>query len=179
MAIPMENVAYSQTEYDKLFPRGYVKTPIEMVKLGENQFTKLKVRRREYLLRAMHQTLVDPIVILNEKRDELFSRLYIKSFKEGEKANNFVMSVVVDINNKPISISTSQRRIDQILAKIKMADSIPYLKGRDGGASPTHGTGSVEPPLPGTTPRGAGTARTNVPADTSLSPNSSEKSSTI
>ena len=118
-------------------------------------------------------------VVLNEKRDGLISRLYIKSFKEGEKANNFVMSVVVDINNKPISISTSQRRIDQILAKIKMADSIPYLKGRDGGASPTHGTGSSEPPLPGTTPRGAGTARTKVPADTLLSPNSSEKSIAI
>ncbi|MDR0552190.1 MAG: hypothetical protein LBG72_09300 [Spirochaetaceae bacterium] len=145
-AVSMTRVEFSKENYDKLFPKGIVKTPLGFVKLGGHQFEKLKEKKREYLLGAMYQTLAYPVVIIAERTVESDAYLYIKSFKSENKLE-FVVSVVVDIEGTAVSISTGIRRKAQIYAKIKTAGSPLYItRGSD---SQTHGTGENSP-LPGT-----------------------------
>jgi hypothetical protein len=102
--------------------------------LGENQFDKMNAKGRADLLGAMHQTLADPVVVLQESIDKKDARLYIKSFREaGSSKKEMVMSVVVDIQGKAVAISTGQRRDSQIEKKIKTASTALYLKGEGGG----------------------------------------------
>ena len=139
MAVPMEKAEFTREEYNKLFPEGKIRTPVETVKLGAHQFERLKERKREKLLGAMKQTLEDPIVILNENRGGKPARVYIKSFlnnKLDEHTN--VLTIVVDIEGEPVAVSTGERRMRQINEKIKTASIPLYIKG---GGSPTHGTG--------------------------------------
>ena len=173
----MDRRKFTREEYSKLFPSGTVKTPLEKVKLGAHQFEKLKMKHREKLLGAMKQTLEDPVVILEEVRDGAVSHIYIKSFfNKADNETTNVITVVVDIRGTPIAISTGERRKEQIEAKIKTAGNPLYIRG-DG--SPTHGTGGTpegKPPLPGSTPTGAGSTDF-YSADTLLSSNSLKSSS--
>jgi hypothetical protein len=144
MAVPMDKREFTKEEYNKLFPRGTVKTPIEIVKTGEHQFEKLDVMGRRDLLGAMHQTLRDPIVILEETREGEKERVYIKSFKnDSNDLSNHVIAVVVDIEKQAILISAGKRRQKQINDKIKMADRPLYIKGE--ATSPSIGTDEANP----------------------------------
>jgi hypothetical protein len=159
LAVPMEYAEFSRETYNRLFPFGRVKSPIETVKLGANQFEKLKDRGREKYLAAMRQTLTDPVAVFEETRDEGKAHLYIKSFKDTNNKYDFVMSVVVGIGKENVAISTGPRKRPQI-RKIMAGNPLIYR----GGGSPTDGTGGGKPsPLP----------------VTSLSPDSAEKSSGI
>ncbi|GHV94872.1 hypothetical protein AGMMS50293_11920 [Spirochaetia bacterium] len=149
LAVPMGKQEFSRKEYNRLFPRGAVETPIGKVKLGENQFEKLKAKKRMDLLGAMHQTLSDPVVIIAEEKDGKRARLYIKTFlDEGDSKTDHLMAVVAIIDDEAVVISTGKRRKGQIENKIKMAGSPLYLKGEEDG-SPTRGT-RAQAPLPGT-----------------------------
>jgi hypothetical protein len=156
-AVPMEYVEFTRREYDRLFPHRRLKSPIEVVKLGAGQFEKLLQNGRENYLGAMHQTLTDPVIILEEIREGEKSHLYIKSFKSTENDTDFVMSVVVNIDGENITVSTGPRKKKQILKKLTARPL--YIRGSGG---PTAGTVDGEPsPLP----------------VTSLSSNSADKSS--
>ena len=120
-AIEKPQIEYSRENYDKLFPRGNIKTPIGHVKLGENQYEKLKAKSREDLLGVVAETLKNPLVIINENG----SHIYAKSFVESGKTKSY-QSVVIKIDGKDISISTHQRDTNNILNKIKKAEDVIY-----------------------------------------------------
>jgi hypothetical protein len=86
--------------------------------------------RRRCLIGAMRQTLVDPIVIITEEKNSRKAYLFIKSFKNIEDAqkHDFIMSVVVTIDDIKIAISTYKRKRREVLNKIKKAGVIAYEK---------------------------------------------------
>ena len=140
LAIPMEKREFSREEYNILFPRGTVNTPLGKVKLGKSQFDKMEGRDaggRQKLLGAMHQTLTDPIVVIQETRDTKTALVYIKTFTGGGGGINPVISVVVTQDGENIAITTYRRKLREVRNKVKMAGSIVYEKNDGGG--PTNG----------------------------------------
>jgi len=142
LAVPMDVREFNRQKYREVFPQGTVKTPIGEVKIGKNQFEKMAEKdngKRRCLIGAMRQTLADPIVIIPEEKDGRKAYLFIKSFRnmEDTKKSDFIMSVVVKIDNAKIAISTYKRKRREVLNKIKMAGVIAYEK--DYGTSRTNG----------------------------------------
>ncbi|WP_461248250.1 hypothetical protein, partial [Treponema sp. R6D11] len=86
--------------------------------------------KRRCLIGAMRQTLADPIVIVSEEKDGRKAYLFIKSFKniEDTQKHDFIMSVVVTIDDAKIAISTYKRKRREVLNKIKKAGVIAYEK---------------------------------------------------
>lgn len=83
LAVPMERIKYTKENFQKLFPQGMVKTPIETVRVFRSQFEKLGERDkggRKILIGAMRQTLAEPIVII-KSNEEPKKSLYVKSYK--------------------------------------------------------------------------------------------------
>jgi len=114
-AVPMDVLEFNKQKYREVFPQGTVKTPIGEVKIGKNQFEKMAEKdngRRRCLIGAMRQTLADPIVIVPEEKDGRKAYLFIKSFRnmEDTQKSDFIMSVVVKIDNAKIAISTYKRK---------------------------------------------------------------------
>lgn len=136
VAEPLIEIDFTRENYQALFPRYRIETPLESVKLGANQFEKLEAKDRQKLLSAVYSTLKTPDLIVDEKKteiDKLFgdevekeSHIYAKSFViEGkEKA---VQSVVVSIDDDNVSISTHERDINNIVNKIKTPDQLLYV----------------------------------------------------
>jgi hypothetical protein len=119
-----------------------VKTPIGEVKIGKNQFEKMAEKdngKRRNLIGAMRQTLADPIVIVPEEKDGRKAYLFVKSFKnlDNSQKPDFIISVVVTIEDTKIAISTYKRKRREVLNKIKRAGVIAYEK--DYGTSRTNG----------------------------------------
>ncbi|MDR0473982.1 MAG: hypothetical protein LBH43_09980 [Treponema sp.] len=147
LAVPMDKRKFTREEYNTLFPRGTVETPLGRVKLGRSQFDKMEGRdaggRRE-LLGAMHQTLTDPVVVIREIQDDKSALVYIKSFVEGESGRiHPVISVVVTQEGQNIAITTYRRKLREVRNKIKMAGSIVYVKNDGGGLT----NGDASPPV--------------------------------
>jgi len=124
----MNQVDYTRENYDKLFPDSKVLTPIGEVNLGGHQFEKLEKEKRQKYLGAMYQTLIDPIAIINEDDNGKKAQLFSKSFKNYSKKLEGVISVIVDIAGKKVSISTHPRNINNIINKIKKAADLVYEK---------------------------------------------------
>ena len=128
LAVPMKTVKFTRKNYDKLFPGGILDTPLGEVKMGEHQFEKLKAKNREEYLGAVFQTLHDPVVIIESEKDGKKAKLYTKSFKdESDTEPDIVISVVVNIDNTLVSISTHRRGLHNTLNKIKK-DNLLYEK---------------------------------------------------
>jgi hypothetical protein len=141
-AVSMDVREFSRKEYREVFPQGTVKTPIGEVKIGKNQFEKMAEKdngKRRALIGAMRQTLTDPITIIQEEKDGRKAYVFIKSFKNTEDSlkTDFIMSVVVSIEDAKVVISTYKRKRREVLNKIKKAGVIAYEK--DYGASRTNG----------------------------------------
>ena len=134
----MLKVEYTRDNYNNLFPRGNIETPIGKVKLGEHQFERLGIKddgARRSLLGAMYQTLKNPTVIIDETdKENREAKVYIKTFKD----ESGTIAIVVDKDGENISVSFGKRKEKQIENKIKMASSF-YYKAESG--SPTIGTG--------------------------------------
>ena len=145
-AVEMLEIPYEKKEYEKLFPRGEVKTPFETVKLGEHQFERLAVKdggTRKNLIGAMYQTLKEPCAVIEDvDKQNREAKLYIKSFI-GKDKNKYTLAVVVNIDGKLVSVSFGERKTKQIEQKIKTATRFYYVAAD----SPTIGTGK-EQPLP-------------------------------
>ena len=141
LAVPMDEREFTNEEYNRVFPRGIVDTPIGEVKIGQNQFLKLDEKdggSRQGLIGAMRQTLSDPVIIIREREEARIADVFIKSFTVGEgKKENLIVSVVVDIKGVKIAISTYKRKRREVIGKIKRADGIVYIK--DSGGSLTNG----------------------------------------
>jgi hypothetical protein len=141
LAVTMDEREFTNEEYNRVFPRGIIITPIGEVKIGQNQFSKLAEKdggSRQGLIGAMRQTLSDPVVIIRECEQGRLADLFIKSFTTGEgKKESIIVSVVVNIQESKIAISTYKRKHREIISKIKKADGIIYIK--DNGGSLTNG----------------------------------------
>jgi len=139
MAVPVIQIYFSINEYRKLFPQGTVNTPIGEVKIGKNQFKKLAEKdfgKRQKLIGAMYQTLSDPIIIIKEEKENKKAYIFIKSFKTDNKTS-FIVSVVVDIDDIKVAISTYKRKKREVISKIKKAGVMTYEK--DHGTNLTNG----------------------------------------
>jgi len=135
-AVPMDKRLFSNEEYNRVFPRGTVATPIGEVKIGQNQFSKLAEKdggNRQGLIGAMRQTLSDPVVIIREREKDRLADVFIKSFTAEEgKRESLIVSVVVDIQKAKVAISTYKRKHREVIGKIKKADGIIYVKDNGG-----------------------------------------------
>ncbi|MBQ4378454.1 MAG: hypothetical protein II821_04585, partial [Treponema sp.] len=162
IAKPLEIVPFTRENYNALFPESRIQTPIEEVKLGEHQFEKLDEKERQHILKAVHEALNRPDIIINEERKTVFgdiksAHLYEKSFVIDGK-NKAVQSVVVAIEDENVSISTHQRDINNVVNKIKMPEQLIYLSAEVGQVierttgiqlrtvNPTRVNEQVEPP---------------------------------
>ena len=126
-AIPLPNIPFTRENYNKLFPRNRINTPLGSVKMGEHQFEKLQALKRDYLLGAVHETLKNPLAVILENRNDSKSKLYVKSFFDVDKnKQRIVQSVVVGIDGDEVSISTHERNLNNVLGKIKTTDAIIY-----------------------------------------------------
>ena len=125
-------VVFPEVEFSKKNYKKYLETPISTpmgkVKLGENQFEKLKSKNRQNLILAIHDTLEKPCFIAEEKSG---TTLYVKSFIQNNKQKN-LMSVVIKRDGLNISISTHEERESQILSKIKKAGVLKETASDDG-----------------------------------------------
>ncbi len=130
-AVPLVEIDFSKVNYDRLFPRAIVQTPLETVKLGENQFEKLDAKDRKRFLLATFQTLATPDLVIDEERNGNHSHNYIKSFVFDEKTKA-VQDVVVNISGENISITAHPRDINNVVNKIKMPDQLVYAAARVG-----------------------------------------------
>jgi hypothetical protein len=125
LAEPMKQVDYTRENYDKLFPDSKVKTPLGEYTLRDDQFEKLKRKDRQNFLGAMHQTLTEPVVIINENRDGEISKVFGKSFIDNLPDKSILMSV---INQKNKGVTTHARRINNFINKIKNPSDLLYEK---------------------------------------------------
>jgi hypothetical protein len=132
MAVPMDHQEFSKEAYETLFPDGKLNTPIGEVKIGKNQYEKLRDRDggiRKRLIGAMYQTLSDPVVIIEEKNNNREAKIYIKSFRKGDNQDVCtVLSVTIEKDGDRISISTYRRKKRKVILKIKKAGGIVYEK---------------------------------------------------
>lgn len=143
LAVPVPEIAFTRENYNDLFPLGFISTPVESVKLGAHQFEKLEAKDRQYLLKAVHDTLAEPGIVVSEKRPDVFgdeteARLYVKSYLFGGSGNGKVqgvLSVVVDIGDESVSISTHRRDLSNVLNKIQNPGQILYISGEVAGAA--------------------------------------------
>ena len=124
-AEPLVTIDFTLENYNSLFPRGIVQTPIETVKLGENQFEKLDANNRNRFLLATYQTLAMPDIVIYENRNGSHSHNYIKSFIFDEKTKA-VQDIVVSIDGENVSITAHPRDINNIVNKIKTPDQLVY-----------------------------------------------------
>ena len=76
-----EKIDFTKENFNKLFKNG-IDTPIEHVKIGENQFEKLERKNREGLLSAMADVLSNPAVIIKTADN---AKLYVKTYKSNKK----------------------------------------------------------------------------------------------
>lgn len=134
VAQPLPEIDFTRENYNKLFPRDRLKTPIETVKIGAHQFEKLEVKDRKNLLQAVHDVLSTPDVIINEEKESIFgdmenSHVYAKSYVINEKTKA-VQSVVVNIEDEYISISTHKRDISNVVNKIKKPDQLLFAAAK-------------------------------------------------
>ena len=130
--VEMPKIEASEENFNNLFKNG-IDSPIEHIKIGENQFDKLVAKGREDLLGAMADVMKDPAVIIKTKDN---AKIYAKTY-QGEKHKKTVVSVIVDKGELHISISTHIERSTQIAKKM---DSILYTKIESVHGKKPHGT---------------------------------------
>jgi len=139
MAVPMKYIEFSRENYDSLFPNNRVSTPIGEIKIGENQFEKLIAEKREKYLGGMHQTLTEPIAIINQENEKGKSQIFSKSFTHKPKKKDGIVSVVADIDGQKVSISTHPKKLAKVAEGIKNTADLEYEipnSGRTAGNDP-------------------------------------------
>lgn len=131
----MIEVEYNREEYNKLFPRGCIQTPIGEVKLSPHQFERFGDKdngKRKWLLGALYQTLKNPLIVIKDIDSKgRFSKLFIKSLEDKNSKKRIMISVVPTIDDIQVVVSSGLRKLKQIEHKIKLASSFYYKE--DGG----------------------------------------------
>lgn len=126
-----KTIDFSRNNFNKLFPRSRIETPLESVRFGSGQFSKFSLRERRNLICAVYETLTNPDIVLKEEREDefgqaAFSHNYAKNFLM-DKNSKMVQSVVVEIESENVIITSHERPVNEIVGKIKQADQILYI----------------------------------------------------
>lgn len=131
-AVPLQKIAYSKENYEILFSKT-LESPVEMLKMGANQFEKFGQSDRNYLLAAAYQTLTCPSLVfstetLDKKTNTLKSvHIYGKSFYNEEKGKSrAVESVIIFKDGQNIVIGTHNKDFSRFVGQIKSADQLIY-----------------------------------------------------
>ena len=131
---PLTEIKLNRTNWNMLFSKGTVESPIETIKLGENQFEKLSRSDRNNLLAAMYETLSNPSIVLEkETLDEKTGdfrpvNVYGKSFvREESNHKRIVESVIIFKDGENIPIGTHNKNIRDFVKQIKTADQVIYV----------------------------------------------------
>ena len=132
-AVELPEVEYSRENYNKYFNRGNIESPVESLKMGNNQFEKFNQPDRSNLIAAAYLTLKQPSVVIEketyDEKSESFKPLHVygKSFYRVESGNKrAVESVVVFKNAENIVIGSHNNDIDNFVKQIKTADQIIF-----------------------------------------------------
>lgn len=133
-AVELPELPLTRDNYKKLFDRGYVESPIETLKMGENQYEKFKRTDRNNLLAATYMTLTQPSLILEketyDEKAEQFKPVHVygKSFYRKESGNKRVVeSIVIFKEENRIIISSHNKDVKDFVKQIKTADQIVYM----------------------------------------------------
>ena len=133
-AVELPELSVTRDNYKKLFDRGYVESPIETLKMGENQYEKFQRSDRNNLLAAAYMTLTQPSLILEketyDEKSEQFKpvHVYEKSFYRKESGNKRVVeSIVIFKEENKIIISSHNKDVKDFVKQIKTADQIVYM----------------------------------------------------
>lgn len=102
----------------KLFENG-IDSPIEHIKIGENQYQKLIEKNRQDLIAAMADVMKNPALIM---KTDSGAKVYAKTY-ERKNHKKTVISVIVDKGKLHISISTHIEKNKQLAKKM---DSILF-----------------------------------------------------
>ncbi len=124
-------VDYTRENYNKLFPRGLCKTPIETVKLSPKQFERFEIKdngERVKFLGALQQCLKRPDVIIGKTDNKgRYSKLYLKSFFDNNGKKSY-LAVVPKIDGIDVVISNSPRDTKDIVKEIKKTGICYYIR---------------------------------------------------
>ena len=133
-AVELPELAVTRDNYKKLFDRGYVESPIETLKMGENQYEKFQRPDRNNLLAAAYLTLTQPSLVLEketyDEKSEQFKPVHVygKSFYRTESGNRRVVeSIVIFKEENRIIISSHNKDVKDFVKQIKTADQIVYM----------------------------------------------------
>ena len=131
IAVPLVEIDFSRNNFNRLFPRSRIETPVETVKIGAHQFEKLEKKDRTKFLSAAYETLSSPHIVIREDKTNVFgeresSHLYVRSYIINEK-RKAVQTVVVGIEDFNVAISTHPRDINNIINKIKTPDQLLFV----------------------------------------------------
>ncbi len=165
-AQPYEGRVLTYEEWEKEFaPDMRIKTPIGIVKLGENQFAKMYNAGRDSKFGMIKPTLQTPdIIVTSESKpkpgktaERDFSYVYVKSFvgKDGKRIYRFT-SVTNLINGIEISISNQEKKPNKVMNLVK-SGKLVYIKSATMLSTPASIAHGSQP-----TVRGGGTSRTKV-----------------
>lgn len=109
---------FSEENFKKLFENG-IDSPIEHIKIGENQYQKLIEKNRQDLIAAMADVMKNPALIM---KTDSGAKVYAKTY-ERKNHKKTVISVIVDKGKLHISISTHIEKNKQLAKKM---DSILF-----------------------------------------------------
>ncbi len=121
---------------------GLVDTPIGKVKMGENQYFKIILKKREKEFGMIYPTLSNPDIVIEEpstsdKAERNTSLLFVKTFVVNGEKIKYYASVTVSKDNKEVVISN--HFIEKAAFKKKLlADSTLYLKPSLSNSSDRH-----------------------------------------
>ena len=126
-----EKIEFNRENFEKLFENG-IDSPIEHIKIGENQYDKLVEKNRQDLLSAMADVMKNPALIIKTDDD---ARIYAKTY-QGKRHEKTIISVIVDKGQLHISISTHIERSKKLAKKM---DSILFERPESVHGETPHG----------------------------------------
>ena len=123
-------VEYTRENYNKLFPRGEIVTPIGKVKLSPHQFERLGEKdngaRKDYI-GALFQTLSNPDVIIGKTDNRgRYGKIFLKAFVDNNGKKSY-LALVPTIDGLSIVVSNGPRDTKDIAKEIKKADHYYYI----------------------------------------------------
>lgn len=121
---------------------GLVDTPIGKVKMGENQYFKIILKKREKEFGMIYPTLSNPDIVIEEpstsdKAERNTSLLFVKTFVVNGEKVKYYASVTVSKDNKEVVISNHFSEKAAFKKKL-LADSTIYLKPSLSNSSDRH-----------------------------------------
>lgn len=93
-----------------------IQTPLGMVRMGANQYSKFIEKNRGNLFIAARETLEDPLLVFRAENGTI---VYVKSFSSCDGKRKNVISATIESDDVKVAITTHEQRLNQVLSKIK------------------------------------------------------------